>query len=240
MGDGRFNARLLILKPAPRHNIHILPLTKGELEGVPLWTDLPKETLELGALFMGVPQPWKVAKGYVEHLLAECGVAEVSWRRLATDSFWHPGRTVQAFVKGELIATIGEVSPKIASNFKLEGPVALVDFAMTTLVKFASSSKTYQAVSPFPPAKRDLAVVVDKRTEYDDLARAIRKTDSIVSEVEWFDTYAGKNLPDGKKSVAVHITFSSPDRTLESGEVDGAMGRITLSLREQFHADIRA
>jgi phenylalanyl-tRNA synthetase beta chain len=204
------------------------------------WKDLPMERAELGAIYLGMKEPWRQAKGYVEHVLAECGIEEVSWRRLSTDSFWHPGRTVQAFVRGDLIATVGEVSPKISERFKLDGPVALVDLAMHVLVAHATDAKRYVPFSTYPPAKRDIALVVDMRTEYDDIARCIRETDPLVASVEWFDTYQGKNLPEGKKSIAMHLVMSSPDRTLEREEVDAVMERVSLALKESFHADIRS
>lgn len=204
------------------------------------WTDLPDEQLELSALFTGMDRPWRHAKGYVEHLFAEMGIPELSWRRLENDSFWHPGRTVQAFFKGDLLATVGEVSPKVAKNFKFEAPVALVDIPFEQAIRHATLARTYVPVPAFPEAKRDLAVIVDHRTEYDDIARAIRRTDPLVTDVTWFDTYRGKNLPEGKKSVAMHIAFASSQRTLESAEVDGLMERITLSLKEHFKAEVRA
>ena len=200
---------------------------------------LPDEQLMLSALFMGMPNAWRVAKGYVEHLFEGMGCKNLSWRRLTNDSFWHPGRAVQAFVDGQLVATLGEISPKIAQNFKLER-VALVDIPFEKVLPFLSSGASYQPISVFPEAKRDLAVVVDHRTEYDDIARAARRVDVLVTDVEWFDTYRGKNLPEGKKSVAMHVTFSSQERTLESAEVDALMEKIVLRLREEFEAEVRA
>ena len=199
---------------------------------------LPDEQLMLSALFMGMPNAWRVAKGYVEHLFVEMGCKNLSWRRLTNDSFWHPGRAVQAFVDGQLVATLGEVSPKIAQNFKLER-VALVDIPFEKVLPFLSNGASYQPLSVFPEAKRDLAVVVDHRSEYDDIARAARRVDPLVTDVEWFDTYRGKNLPEGKKSVAMHVTFSSNERTLESAEVDALMERIVLRLKEEFEAEVR-
>lgn len=203
------------------------------------WKGLPDEQLELAALFMGMPQPWRKAKGYVEHVLNQMGIKDVSWRRLASDAFWHPGRSVQAFYQGGLIATVGEVSPRIAANFKLDGPIGLVDIPLEKILPFATSSRVYASASAFPEAKRDLAVIVDHRVEYDDLAREIKRIDPLVANVEWFDTYRGKNLPEDKKSVAMHITFSSKERTLESAEVDGLMEKATLALKEKFKAELR-
>lgn len=202
--------------------------------------DLPDEQLELAALFIGMDDAWRVAKGYVEHVLVEMGIADISWRRLSTDSFWHPGRTVQAFHRGDLVATVGELSPKIAQNFKLEKRVALVDLPLEKMIPFATASKSYAPLPEFPVAKRDLAIIVDARVEYDDVAREITRVNPLVSSVDWFDTYRGKNLPDGKKSVAMHLEFSAPDRTLELKDVEALMENIALALKEKFKAEIRS
>jgi phenylalanyl-tRNA synthetase beta chain len=205
------------------------------------WTDLPDEQLELGALFMGMGEPWRVAKGYVEHVLAFMGMGDkVGWKRLSKDGLWHPGRTVQAFHDGKLIATVGEISPKVAKAFKLDAPVGMAHMPLEHVIEQASLAKAYAPVSPFPEAKRDLAVIVDHRVEYDDVARQIRRTSPLVTAVEWFDTYRGPNLPEGKKSLAMHLCFSSPERTLESAEVDALMQTILLGLKEHFAAEARS
>jgi phenylalanyl-tRNA synthetase beta chain len=144
------------------------------------------------------------------------------------------------FANGNLLGTVGEVSPKIAQNFKLEKRVALVDIPLEKVIAHATTAKSYAPIPVFPEAKRDLAIIVDHRVEYDDIARTAQRVDQLVQDVEWFDTYRGKNLPEGKKSVAMHLTFSSPDRTLESGEVDALMERIKLALKEECKAELRA
>ncbi|MDQ7814623.1 MAG: phenylalanine--tRNA ligase subunit beta [Patescibacteria group bacterium] len=203
------------------------------------WSDLPDEQLEIGMLFLGMPEPWRAAKGVVEHLLDEMGIQDISWKRLDNDSFWHPGHSVQAFVKEKLVATVGELSPKVAKNFKFESPIGLVDIPFEDIVGLAAEIRAYRPVTSFPEAKRDLSVVVDFRVEYDDIAREILSINPLVTDVAWFDTYRGENLPADKKSVAMHVTFSSPERTLESAEVDALMEKITLDLKEKFKAEMR-
>ena len=218
----------------------LFELANVYVPSAPNWTDLPSEQLELGALFIGMNEPWRVAKGYVEHVLDSMGLSQqVGWKRLDKDDFWHPGRTVQAFHDGKLVATVGEVSPKIARNFKLEGPVGLVHMPLEHVIAQATTAKTYTPVSPFPEAKRDIAIMVDHHVEYDDVARQIKRMSPLVSSVDWFDTYRGKNLPEGKKSLAMHLAFSSQERTLESAEVDAMMENIVLSLKEHFKAEMR-
>lgn len=203
------------------------------------WMDLPSEQLELSMLFLGMPEPWRAAKGAVEHLFAEMGIRDVEWRRLDDDSFWHPGRTVQAYLGEKILATVGELSPKLAKNFKFESPVGLVDLPFGKVAEHASASKTYVPLPAFPEAKRDLAVVVDYRVEFADLEKAIRAVAPLLIAVDWFDTYRGDKLPGDKKSVAMHLTFAAPDRTLESKEVDAFMDTILLALKEKFKAEAR-
>lgn len=217
------------------------PKTKHEERGAgeAAWSDLPNEQLEGSMLFLGMPEPWRAAKGAVEHLFGEMGIKGVEWRRLDNDSFWHPGRTVQAYLGEKLLATVGELSPKIAKNFKFETPVALVDLPFGQTVAHATAAKAYVPLPAFPEAKRDLAVVVDYRVEFADLEKTIRETANLLTAVDWFDTYRGDKLPADKKSVAMHLTFAAPDRTLESKEVDGMMEKILLALKEKFKAESR-
>ncbi len=223
-------------KVSQQHLFEVANVYYPMMEG---WKNLPDEQLEFGALFLGMKDSWKTAKGFVEHLLSQIGIQEASWKRLSNDSFWHPGRTVQAFVNGELVATVGEISPKIADSFKLEH-VAMIDMPLEKVFPLARMSKHYTPASSFPSAKRDLAVIVDVRSEYHEIAREIKRVDACIQAVEWFDTYTGKNLPHGKKSLAMHLEFSAPDRTLESKEVDAMMEKITLRLKEAFEAEIRS
>lgn len=207
------------------------------------WKDLPDEHLEMGCAFLG-DQAFAHAKGFVEHVLAAYGVRGASWKRLTEQGFWHPGRSVQVFKDGNLLATVGEVAPNILANFKIDGRVAMVDCPLTSsdgtgLFAHAVMTQSYAPPSVFPESKRDLAVVVDARIEYADLSRAIQNVDALVTSVEWFDTYAGKGLPEGKKSVAMHLTFSAPDRTLTSEEVDGLVSRITTGLKKEFQVTLR-
>jgi phenylalanyl-tRNA synthetase beta chain len=203
------------------------------------WSELPDERLELGCAFLVGENGWREAKGFVEHLLHELGVHGVEWRRLSEGGFWHPGRSAQAFSNGKLLATIGEVSPSIVANFKIEGRVAMIDCPLEEVFACASTTKSYTPPRAFPEVKRDLAVVVDARVEYTTLASALRESDPLLTHVEWFDTYQGKGLADGKKSVAMHLTFASDERTLTGEEVDGAMQRVVASLMASFGAEVR-
>lgn len=200
---------------------------------------LPDESLELACAYFGEGDLFKKAKGFIEHLLEELGIPGISWKRVSEHGFWHPGRTVQAFKGDALLATIGEVSPKVLANMKIDGRVAMAHAHLEEIFRSAGHGPSYAPSSAFPEVRRDLAIVIDAQTEYGEIERAISGIDPLIASVEWFDTYQGKGLPEGKKSLAMHLVFASTERTLTTEEVDAILEKIQAMLRKQFKAEVR-
>ncbi|MDO8617913.1 MAG: hypothetical protein Q7N87_03460 [Candidatus Uhrbacteria bacterium] len=206
-------------------------------------TELPDEQLELGAAFLGDDRAWREAKGFVEYLYRELrienGESRIAWRTLIDDEFWHPGRTVQAFLGEHLLGTVGEVHPLIAERFKIEGRIAMIDLPLENIFRLATTAKRYEPLPLYPEAKRDLAFIVARELEVQTLMQAMNAVSPLLHHVEWFDTYAGQGIPADKKSFAFHLTFLSPERTLETEEVDKAMQQIKKQMKEKFGAEAR-
>ncbi|MBP6944982.1 phenylalanine--tRNA ligase subunit beta [Patescibacteria group bacterium] len=202
--------------------------------------DLPQEEGECVAAVLGKGEAFREAKGLAEHLLSEFGIDSIQWKPLTTDLFWHPGRTVQAFSGEHLLASVGEVHPSIANKFKIEDRVALLHIPLKELFVAAKHTKTYKPLPIFPEAKRDIAPVVPREVTVQAMEQAIRQSSSLITSVEWSETYQGQGIPEGKKSLTFYLTFSQPDRTLETSEVDTAMQALQQALTQQFQAEWRA
>ncbi|HEX4743921.1 MAG TPA: phenylalanine--tRNA ligase subunit beta, partial [Candidatus Limnocylindria bacterium] len=92
----------------------------------------------------------------------------------------------------------------------------------------------------YPPARRDLAIVVDERRAYADVAREIRAAGKgVVESVGLLDLYRGPQVGEGKKSFAVRLVLRSPDATLAEADVEKAMKRIEGRLLHQLGATLR-
>ncbi|MFA6100017.1 MAG: phenylalanine--tRNA ligase subunit beta [Patescibacteria group bacterium] len=206
-----------------------------------VWSDLPDEVPEFTLMIREADNqdPWRKAKGFVEHLFEEYGIGEVHWKRVSRDAVWHPGRTAQAFSGDKLLATVGEIGPQMSEAFKIKGRVGAAVVNIREFISFAKISKAYVPPTPYPEAKRDLALVVDRNVDYRELELAILRADERILKVEWFDTYAGKGIVDNKKSVAMHLTIGSREKTLESSEVDGVLEDAVLACKEKFKAEVR-
>ncbi|MFA6503814.1 MAG: phenylalanine--tRNA ligase subunit beta [Patescibacteria group bacterium] len=215
--------------------------TSAQDVGSGTWDGLPDEVPEMLAVIRDADDsnPWRKAKGLVEYLFETYGITDVHWQRVSQDSSWHPGRSAQAFKNDKPLATIGEIAPQLTEKIKIKGKVGAALINLREFVEFAKTSKTYTPSLPFPEAKRDLALVVDRDVDYRELELAIMRADERIIKVEWFDTYAGMGIADNKKSVAMHLTIGSREKTLESSEVDGVLENALLACKEKFGATVR-
>ena len=82
--------------------------------------------------------------------------------------------------------------------------------------------------------------MVDKAVLARELIKAIKVTGKgLVSEAQVFDVYEGEHVQEGKKSIAISVTYSSDDHTLLDKEIVEVENRIKFELTKQFHAELR-
>lgn len=203
------------------------------------WKELPEERLELGAVILGDGTAWRKAKGLVEQILRHLGIENAEWRRLENDLFWHPGRTVQAWKGPHLLATVGELHPSLAARAGIEGKLALIDMPLGETFHVASNRRRYVPIPTYPRANRDLAFIVKKEIEIQEILKTMNGADPLVRSAEWFDTYTGKGMEEGMKSVAFHLEIGADDRTLETTDVDAALERVKAAMAGKFDASVR-
>jgi phenylalanyl-tRNA synthetase beta chain len=62
----------------------------------------------------------------------------------------------------------------------------------------------------------------------------------LLREARVFDVYRGEQVGQGRKSVAIHLAFQSPERTLTDEEAAELRSAIVRMLEERFEAELRA
>jgi phenylalanyl-tRNA synthetase beta chain len=98
----------------------------------------------------------------------------------------------------------------------------------------------YEDVITFPAVLQDIAVAVDVDVEVGSLVAAAREAaGELLREARVFDVYRGDQVGEGRKSVAIHLSFQSPERTLTDEEATEARERIIAALVERFGAELR-
>ena len=178
------------------------------------------------------------AKGVVEKLLEELGV-KANYEPSA-DPVLHPAKCVRIMAGNVPLGMLGEVHPTVLEDFELEGgPVALFELDVECLLEVLShKERSYRPLGRFPSAIRDLSVLVNWDVPASKVQENIAKQ-RLVAGVQLFDVYTGENVPAGKRSLAYHIYFQSPDRTLEADEVGRALQTVLKTLEQEVGAELR-
>jgi phenylalanyl-tRNA synthetase beta chain len=177
------------------------------------------------------------AKGVIETLLERLGVdAEYT---ASTDSTLVPARQAAITVDKQSIGILGEVHPRLTEQYDIAAQtICLFEIDMEKLLAATSSDKKFRPLPKFPAVLRDIAIILDVETPSQKVIDIIGKS-PLAARVTLFDVYTGKQVPQGKKSLALSISYQSIDRTLTDEEVDKAQGKILERLTKELGATLR-
>jgi phenylalanyl-tRNA synthetase beta chain len=187
-------------------------------------------------------------KGVTESLLEKLGIGRSSlwydeFQATAVDSkqgIWHPKKCAEIKVDGQEIGFLGEISSVILSSLGIKGSVVLFDLDFDKLSDMVSAEHEYRPISKFPSAVRDIAILVPHSVRVADVLNKIHEAGGeLVRDVDLFDIYEGKELPQNKKNLAFHVIYQSEDKTLSSEEIDRVQGKIIKNLEKEPQWQIR-
>ncbi|MFT8315770.1 MAG: phenylalanine--tRNA ligase subunit beta [Clostridium sp.] len=179
-------------------------------------------------------------KGVVENLLETLGIKGVSFERESENPSYHPGKTAQVTMKNKVIGILGEIHPDVASNYDVDINCYVAEIDFDFLIENAVIERKYKALPKFPAVTRDMALILDEAILVQQIEDIIsKKGGNIVESFKLFDIYKGKQIPEGKKSVAYSITYRSENKTLTDKEVDKAHGKILSTLEHVLGAQLR-
>jgi phenylalanyl-tRNA synthetase beta chain len=155
-------------------------------------------------------------------------------------SYLEPGESFEITMGDHSVGWAGRVADKVSRRFEVKQPVNLVQLKLAPLKEVGRDQAEFQPLPVYPAATRDIAMVIDQSVRVGDLVESIRKSAGELAEsVEVFDLYRGKQIGEGQQSVAVAISFRSPERSLSSEEVDKLQEDIVAELKRRFDVRIR-
>ena len=139
---------------------------------------------------------------------------------------------------------MGELHPGVVKGFEVRAErgqtVLAADLDLEALLPLIPDHYRYTSLPAYPPVREDLALVVDASVPAAAVEAALRQSGgALLKEVTLFDVYEGSQLTPGKKSLAYHLTFQAPNRTLTDEDVSKQRGRLLKLLDQQLGAKLR-
>jgi phenylalanyl-tRNA synthetase beta chain len=185
-------------------------------------------------------------KGVIDLMLNQLGISDVWYDEYKPTpeksklEVWQKGRRAEIKIGGKEIGFLGEISSSILAESEIKIKPVVFDIDFDELVKQCSEEQIYQPISRYPCSVRDLAVLVPMSARVVDVLNKINSVgQKIVVDVDLFDIYEGRELPEGKKNFAFHIVYQSKTRTLLAKEVDAVQEKIIKSLESDPAWEVR-
>ncbi|MFI0513741.1 phenylalanine--tRNA ligase subunit beta [Streptomyces sp. WSLK1-5] len=155
---------------------------------------------------------------------------------------WHPGRCAEFVVGDTVVGHAGELHPRVVKAFGLPARTCAMELDLDVLEAVGDDTPQAPAISTFPVATQDVALVVDKFVPHAEVEAALRAgAGELLEAIRLFDVYENEEqLGDGKKSLAYALRFRAGDRTLTVDEASAARDAAVALAGERTGAVLRA
>ncbi|AUM96912.1 TPA: phenylalanine--tRNA ligase subunit beta [Clostridium botulinum] len=202
-------------------------------------TELPEEKNIVTIGLYGAVDYFNL-KGVVENILSGLGIDNWKLKRQEENPTFHPGRTAELYIKKDYVGTLGEIHPDVQDNYDIEKRCYIAELNLDVLYKYANVQKEYNQLPKFPAVTRDIAVIVDDTVLVQEIENIIKNGGgNILESIHLFDVYKGKQIPEGKKSIAYSIVYRNAQRTLKDSEVNKVHDKIVRTLEHKLGAQLR-
>ncbi len=194
-------------------------------------TELPDERMQF-TLGMYGEGDFYTMKGVVEEFFDAVGMKKkTKYDPESGRTFLHPGRQADIVYDGEKVGYLGEVHPVVCKNYDIAAKVYVAVLDMPLIVERATFDRKYEGIAKYPAVSRDISMVVPGNILAGPIEAMIeQRGGKILESYQLFDIYEGEQIKEGFKSVAYSIVFRAKDRTLEEGDITGAMKKILNGL----------
>lgn len=165
--------------------------------------------------------------------------------RISMDApaYYHPGRSGALRLGANVIAYFGELHPSVLKKFGIKQRVVAFEVMLDNIPlprNNGDKAKKKLELSAFQPIDKDMAFIVDKDVKADDILAAARNADKrYITDVRIFDVYEGENMEQGKKSVALTMTFQPWESSFTDKDIETLMSKVEQAEKSKCNATLR-
>ena len=175
-----------------------------------------------------------VVKGILENLLDYMGYNDRYSLKKSNYKDFHPGVCGDIILDGKRIGVIGKVNPSITKD-----DIYVFELDLEKIM-YKTPKLVYKESYKFPSIEKDLAFIIKKDIEVQDIINTIKKSaNKILQEVKVFDVYEGDNIDKDKKSIAFNLLFNGITHTLTDEEVMKEFNKIIKIVKDTYKAELR-
>jgi phenylalanyl-tRNA synthetase beta chain len=143
-----------------------------------------------------------------------------------------------------LLGTAGLLTKRVADKLKFRQDVYLAEIALGPLYCMyygVKNNRRYEPLPRFPGVERDFSLFLADRVTFAEVRKTIEALQiSEIASIEAADLFRGKNVPAGKYSLLVRITFQSKESTFTDAQINDFSARIVAALEKHLGASLRA
>ena len=183
------------------------------------------------------PSDFFLFKGYVNGVLSRLGIQKGQNLPMTSDVF---SEGIAIGFGNDILVEFGVVKKSILKHFDIKQEVLFADFNWALILKLLSNKIKFSEIPKYPEVRRDLSLLLDDSVSFDSIYNIARQTEkSLLKDINLFDVYQGKNLPEGKKSYAVSFTIQDNTKTLTDVQIDKIMGKLQKNFETELGASLR-
>ncbi|WP_299441850.1 phenylalanine--tRNA ligase subunit beta [uncultured Aquimarina sp.] len=177
-------------------------------------------------------------KGIIETILDRLGVKVSKTSPIKNDLF---SEGISYSLGKSKLVEFGIIKRSVLKHFSISQEVLYADFNWDTILEFARRTKIkFTDIPKFPEVRRDFALLLDNAVTFEEIHTIAKQTEKqLLKNINLFDVYEGKNLPEGKKSYAVSFTLQDDHKTLTDKQIDKIMNKLQYNFENKLGAELR-
>ena len=184
------------------------------------------------------PSDFFLFKGHITAILSKLNIdTKVKTVPVSNDVF---AEGMGYSIGNEVIAEFGTIKKSVLKHFDIKQDVFFADVNWDAIQKYISNKIKLVDIPKFPEVKRDLALLVNQSVTFEQLYQSAKQTEKVLlKNINLFDVYEGKNLPEGKKSYALSFVLQDTSNTLTDVQIDAIMNKLQHTFETKFEAVLR-
>jgi len=204
---------------------------------LPRQDELPEEKLRLG---MVSTRRLRALQGAIEHVLDRLRWSDqVRFEQYEYKRFL-PDQSATVMLGDRELGMAGTIDPSTQTQFNLRAPLAVAELDFDLLIELPRDPVRSRPLPRYPAIQRDLSIIIDEDIPWRTIETTIRQSGiPQLQAVEFGEMFHGKQIPAGRKSIFLTMTFRHPEHSLTHDQVDRYQDTIIDALRNKCGAVLR-